>query len=76
MMLSDLVKQYLELERKLFVQRAKESGDTSEEDAIMDSMEEIWWQLGDEETHWLDTRPRDTFGAGFALWDRDESPTT
>lgn len=54
--MTELLQRYLELEERLLLWRSTHPEGTSEEDAIMDAMEEIWWELTDEETEWINRR--------------------
>lgn len=53
--MSDGIRRHRELERRLkHVRRANRGLESSEEEGILDEMEQLWWQLSEEERKILD----------------------
>ena len=54
--MDEALRKYLELERQLLEWRQAHPEDTPEEDELMDKMDDVWWQLSDEEVSWIKSR--------------------
>lgn len=62
--MSEALRRYLELERQLFELRKVHPEDVPEEDVLMDKMDDMWWQLTDEEMQWINQRDSSEHGKG------------
>ncbi|MBI1835617.1 MAG: hypothetical protein HYR92_07725 [Burkholderiales bacterium] len=54
--MSETLRQYLELEAQLFLNRTLHPEDTLDEDALLDRMDGCWWRLTSDERDWLNAR--------------------
>jgi hypothetical protein len=55
--MSDALRQYLELEARLFDWRSSHPEDTPEEDLLLDEMDLVWNELSEGEILWIRSRP-------------------
>ena len=54
--MSERVARYLELEARLLAWRDQHPEDTPEEDAILDEMDQAWWEMTDDERKSIESR--------------------
>jgi hypothetical protein len=55
---SERVAIYLELETKLLAWRRDHSNDTPEEDSLLEKMDQVWWDMTDQEREMIESKRR------------------